>query len=290
MMVITETLQTGYPQTVSNQNGGKGLVYGYVEVPEGIEMWPCLLSAQDTVIVSTSAYHCRACYDATNEDVVEIIVPGYGAFTTKLDDRVQFIPDTTTPSFHFKRRDKWIDISFKVIENVELLFDVLHGDRDAIQHELDLNTLATACPSIRELNCTNFDVVLTDHNEALKSWPIQEILFERIGRVSALVSCLRNSNLRMARELVDITVMYLRESTDAENLRWLEAQKGKYLPVTKKKLDARMKAAMISVVTSGQITLASTDRKVIRYLDANILSLIFVFTSTPAQRLVWLYG
>lgn len=83
----------------------------------------------------------------------------------------------------------------------------------------------------------------------------------------------------MTRELTSLEV---RPSSlvDPDEVKELNSRDGEFLPVAKEKLPAESKAALMSVATSA------TSAALNRLMDANILSLIFVFASTPAQRSV----
>nr|KAE8921072.1 hypothetical protein PF009_g28640 [Phytophthora fragariae] len=96
-----------------------------------------------------------------------------------------------------------------------------------------------------------------------------------------LTGCLRDPELRMARQLTSLDIRPPCGSIDMDQVRELRTHDFECLPLVKKKFPTKSKAAVMSIVTS-----TSNATKPIHHLDANILNLIFVFASTPARRFV----
>lgn len=70
---IEAALEYGYPI----ESPQRDLVYGFVDIHDGTPLWPrgCPEAGSNGLIAS-SQVRCRACYDPTNCDFVEILVPG----------------------------------------------------------------------------------------------------------------------------------------------------------------------------------------------------------------------
>ncbi|KAG7386573.1 hypothetical protein PHYPSEUDO_015481 [Phytophthora pseudosyringae] len=91
----------------------------------------------------------------------------------------------------------------------------------------------------------------------------------------------RDPTLRMARELVKLEATSPRnQEVDEDQVTDLTVHDGEFLPIVKEKLPTSSKIALMSVVTSADSSQNVHD------LDANVLSLIFVFASTPEQPVV----
>lgn len=243
------------------------------------------------------ACHCRALHDPLDGEWVTVIVPGYGVCKAKLGEGIRFTPDSDNPAFPVKRLCGSLEISRVRFETAAVLMDLLTlvtsglrrltlfaPDDDATAAiQIDLCVFSTACPELRHLSVTHFDVVVSAHNVSLRRWPVKTIFLqwwqERRSTLSDVTRCLKNTELRMTRELTSLEV---RPSSlvDPDEVKELNSRDGEFLPVAKEKLPAESKAALMSVATSA------TSAALNRLMDANILSLIFVFASTPAQRSV----
>lgn len=290
---ITAVLHTNYPQPIlgTSQNGRHQ--FGFVDILEGAELRLREVNGGDEcVVVVSKACRCRALYDPTEGELVNVIVPGYGACKAKLGASSRFTPDCRKSNFPRKRLTGSFAIRNTTIESPAVLMDLLalvtSGLRSLLLRartptQLDLSLLCIACPDLQELFTRNFNVKVAVQDESLGRWPIKRIDFmDCTGTLADLTSCLRNKSLRLARELVHLQVRPPRRLTyDDAAASELMAHDGEILPVTKDKLPAQSKAAMISVVTSTCEALRPIHR-----LDAYILSLVFVFASTPGQRAV----
>ncbi|OWZ01575.1 hypothetical protein PHMEG_00027007, partial [Phytophthora megakarya] len=220
---------------------------------------------EHAVIMVPSSCHCRAVYDPDNsKELVNFVVPGYGACVANLGGAVQFTPDS------------------RIVTNGLRNFTLeAHEEFDTTQFELDLRALSVACPELQTLSTYYINVVLSVHYNALRRWPIQYMSLTGIQQISDLELCLSDTATQMARTLVELKVTSrMDERLDEEEVKKLKAHDGEFLPVIKEKFPLQLKIAMISAVTSTSST------KAIHLLDTYILSLIFVFSSTPEQRVV----
>ncbi|KAG6956746.1 hypothetical protein JG688_00011280, partial [Phytophthora aleatoria] len=293
-------LRTRYPQP--KYDLGSSPEYGFVEILEGTGVR--LGGTEDNItLVASSTYRCRACFDPANSESVEVIVPGYGLCKTRLKDPIRFIPDLESSCFERKQYCDRLDLHFDAIENIGMVMDLLKllfsglselslRHYEAIQIQVDLSVLAAVCPALHELRIQNFNVVVSTHSEALQTWSIKTLRIDAAEKISDVVLCFRNPALQMTQSLVNLA---LRGSSnrplDRKEIMELKDQHGRFLPVTKKKFPLLLKVAVISVVLSQTTTAHSVvESKAFHYLDANILSLIFVFASTPAQRSVNVRG
>ncbi|KAE9041117.1 hypothetical protein PR001_g6765 [Phytophthora rubi] len=247
--------------------------------------------------VLSSGCRCRSLYDPIDSvSWVNFVVPGYGICNAKLGEGVKFTPDSEKPVFPEKRFCGSLEINHVKFETsavlMELLTLVTHGLRSlelyinkkvvaAISIRIDLSALSMACPDLQRLSITEFNVIVSAHNESLCRWPVKTIAIENCtGPLSDLTRCLRNPTLRMARQLVEVKVTARKNALDEEGKRELKVHDGEFLPITKEKFPAESKAAMLSVVT-----IASSTTKPI-HLGEDILSLVFAFASIPEQRTV----
>ncbi|KAE9105660.1 hypothetical protein PF002_g12190 [Phytophthora fragariae] len=279
--------------------GNGSHAYGFADIREGTELYPRVrYGDNDSGFVLSSGCRCRALYDP-NDGVsfVNFVVPGYGIRKPQLGEGVKFTPESEKTVFPEKRLCGSLALYNSTFETsavlMELITLVTHGLRsltlDGYGEEvttaatpIDLCALSTACPELQHLYTIKFNVVVSAHNESLRRWPIKMIAVrDCTSPLSDLTRCLRNPTLRMARQLVELEVTARKNVLDEEEMRELNANDGEFLHITKEKLPAKSKAAMLSVVTS-----ASCTTKPIRRLDAYILSLIFTFASIPEQRSV----
>ncbi|KAE9326281.1 hypothetical protein PF008_g16691 [Phytophthora fragariae] len=81
--MIQEVLRRNYPQPALQQNQDRPPKYGFVDIQEGAK-----LSGRDGIRLEIMrALRCRALYyPVTMGDAVEVVVPGYGICTTKIED------------------------------------------------------------------------------------------------------------------------------------------------------------------------------------------------------------
>lgn len=301
---IAAVLESGFPLITTK---AAPRVYGFVDFDEGAQLGSSQLLADSTnALVGSCHFRSRATYDAANSGLVDVVVPGYGACTTRLGDLAHFTSDSRSRALYMDkyRTCDHLSLYFDLINDVGLVVDLLgllfRGLRDIEinvntddlrQPIWDLGVLATVCPLLEDFKTRNCTVVAATQNEALRLWPIQKMLILETDTVSDLVSCLRNPALRMARELVELhTSPRVLQTFDEEEMNGLDALNGEFLAVTKKKLSKLEKAALISVVRRGcTLGHATMESKALNHMDANILSLIFAFASTPAQRSVCTY-
>ncbi|OWY97168.1 hypothetical protein PHMEG_00032368 [Phytophthora megakarya] len=294
--IIADVLRVGYPLPAPKQECAYG-IYGFVNLQAGVEVHLCdFLDDEHAVIMIPISCRCRAVYDPNNgNELVNFVVPGYGACVAKLGGAVQFTPDST-PNFRVKPLRGSLALMYITIETPEVLLDLLtmitsglralklygHHKYTATQIHLDLCALATACPKLRELSTDSIDVVVSSHNNALRQWPIKYMELNVIQQVSDLLPCLGDPTTRMAHELVELRVsIQWREPFDDEEVKKLKAHNGEFLPVVKEKFPLPLKIAMISAVTS-----TFSKAKAIQRMNADLLSGIFVLASTPEQRVI----
>ncbi|EGZ05538.1 hypothetical protein PHYSODRAFT_307788 [Phytophthora sojae] len=297
---IHAVLKTNYPQPIVKSDTTILRQYGFIEIEEGAEVRVCgVNNDEENEFVATSACRCRALYDPEDEEWVNFIVPGHGARKSKLGSgNVRFIPDCGNSYFRFKRLSGSLTIKYVTFQSPKVLTDLLAlvtsglrsltlcGDAEdpaTTAIHVDLCALATACPELQYLYVSEMNVVISSHDDALCRWSIKTLcLHEHSGSLSDLTRCLRTSTLRMARQLVILEVTARRHGYDEAEVNELKTHDGEFLPVTMVKFPTTSKAAMISVVLSA----SSSATKPIHRLDAYMLSLIFVFASTPEQRSV----
>jgi hypothetical protein len=188
-----------------------------------------------------------------------------------------------------------LSISFSDIENDDLLprFLALVGGRlrsltlrncFEFRHSvgLDLCAVAAACPELRTLHLSGFEVTISDDNDALRSWRLKKL---HIGGsdVDGLIRLLEDPTYRTSRELVGLRLDRLshvqrdrRGQRDqfcltVDDLSALKAHHGEFLSV----VPLRSKIALISVLSY---------RPAGRLLDSSVLSIVFAFAAIPEQR------
>jgi len=96
----------------------------------------------------------------------------------------------------------------------------------------------------------------------------------------------------MAREIVEVSVSAQGyNGFDEEKRKSLDAHDGDCLPLVKEKFPLQSKVGLLSVVTRCSSSRRSGwGAKAISKLDANVLSRIFAFASTPERRTVCCQG
>ncbi|EGZ13059.1 hypothetical protein PHYSODRAFT_302822 [Phytophthora sojae] len=299
LTAIPAVLQTKYPLPILESAQTGHYEYGFVDIEQGTELHLGEVNDDDEdstfLIFRTCRY--RALYVHTNGRWVDVVVPGYGVCEVKPGNGVRFTPASGKADFRRKRFCGELSMEYVTFESAAVLMDLLslvtcglhsltlraHEDFAAtFAIDIDLCALSVACPELQELSIAIFNVVISAHSESLCRWPIKALYLESPVLLSDLARCLRNPQLRMARELVCLDVSPRQnEVFPQEEVDELKTHDGEFLPATKEKLPARSKAAFVSVATR-----ASSAMKPIYRLDAFILVLIFVFASTPQQRSV----
>jgi glucosamine 6-phosphate synthetase-like amidotransferase/phosphosugar isomerase protein len=132
-------------------------------------------------------------------------------------------------------------------------------------------------------------VAISDYNQALRSWGLKKLTIERAKNVGNLAACLNDPTSRMARQLLCIyayTNAHDISDSTRSNLAALEAHDGEYLPVTDTKFPVQSKVAVISVIEQASSSENVPRFQVMSHMDSSVLSLIFAFAGTPAQRAV----
>ncbi|GMF54641.1 unnamed protein product [Phytophthora fragariaefolia] len=159
----------------------------------------------------------------------------------------------------------------------------IYADNDDMTDmiDVDLYALSIACPELQDLTVGVFNVIVSAYDEPLRRWSVKIIcLHEYTGRLSDLTECLRNPTLQLSRSLVCIEVDPPRHGEcNTQEVEELMAHNSDFLPLTKVKFSIKSKIAVLSVVTRPSCATES-----ICLFDAYIVSIIFVFASTPAQR------
>ncbi|KAE9131133.1 hypothetical protein PF006_g15595 [Phytophthora fragariae] len=156
----------------------------------------------------------------------------------------------------------------------------LYNENQTIQVSIDLAVLADACPLLQAVKLKDFNVHVSARTEALQQWPILAMVLKGV-HVSALLSCLADSTLRMSRELTTLRVTPTgSHSFSGDQIRAFQAHDGEFPPVVKEKFPLNSKAAMISVVrnaaTPGDV--CATSRldagKVVVLADGDVAELL----------------
>ncbi|EGZ13116.1 hypothetical protein PHYSODRAFT_302848 [Phytophthora sojae] len=297
ILAMRAALRANYPQPASEADRNSSHQYGFVEIDERTELR--LSGAFDgdggSVLVAC-ACRCRALFDSNDSEWVNLVVPGYGACKAKLGDRgVRFAADAGRPACLEKRLKGALELFYVEFETPGVLIDVLvlvtrglcslklyfkAEDTTAASH-VDLCTLARACPNLLHLCLRYATVVVSEHDAALRLWSVKTIELDECSNTLAdLVGCLRDPELRIAREVVQLKVTPRKNEVFVEEeVRELMTHDGEFPPLVKEKLPRSSKSAVISVVTA-----AIWSTKPIYGMDSYILSLIFAFASTPTQR------
>ncbi|GMF44001.1 unnamed protein product [Phytophthora fragariaefolia] len=298
VQIMSTVLRTNYPQPLLENGQRDSHNYGFVNIGEGTELHLCGVNDVDIgTFVVPSRCRCRALYDPTDSKWISIVVPGYGMCKSILGGGAQFVPDPEKPCFRKKRVSTGLVISYVKFETSTVLMDMLalvtsglrklkiYADNDDMTHriDVDLYALSIACPELQDLTIGIFNVIVSAYDEPLRRWSVKTIrLHEYTGRLSDLAECLRNSTPQLSRSLVCIEVDPPRHGEcNKQEVEELMAHNGEFLPVTKEKFPIKSKLAVLSVVTRPSCATES-----ICLFDAYILSIVFVFASTPAQRSV----
>lgn len=153
MSAIVAALETGYPQASRESER----MYGFADVDEGAQLgFSEFLNDSGNFQVASCNFRCRASYEAANSGVVDIVVPGYGVCTTKLDDSIQFTPDMDKLYVEKHRICECLNFYFDRIDDiVDLLRVLFRGIRslsihvyDGSEHQtvVDLSVLSAVCP------------------------------------------------------------------------------------------------------------------------------------------------
>ncbi|KAE8989100.1 hypothetical protein PR001_g21862 [Phytophthora rubi] len=304
VVMIQEVLRSKYPQPALQQSQDRPPEYGFVDIQKGAQ----LSGRNGTRLEITRALRCRALYyPATTADSVEVVVPGYGICTTKIEDGGNnFVSDAVCPSLPSDqlKRINSLTLDLTALESEAVLMQLLSLIGGSLQwlslsrnerasrsqrarsQKIDLCMLATTCPELEELNLTFCVVRVSAPNQALRQWAIKDISLDDVDDVSAMVTCLTDTTLRMRKTLVRLDVHHLYgHPLCPHDKKRLSAFNGEFLPVTKEKLPNQSKAAMLSAVRSGCNINSSTEAfPALSRLDASVLSLIFTFAATPEQR------
>ncbi|KAG3195856.1 hypothetical protein PC128_g8130 [Phytophthora cactorum] len=231
--------------------------------------------------------------------MARIVIPGYGLCTVKIGDGAVFIHDNA-PQILFQeyqsRCIRELTIYNLVVEDDSVLLDLLAKIGKGwhtlwitklvtrfrkAEEGLDLSVLAAICPQLEELMLFNFDVSLSEYNEALRRWPVKKMRLCETLCYPSLTRCLRDHTCLMATNLVQLHVTSSGNTPfSTDEIREIESHGGELLPLTKEKLPIRMKAALLSVVAGFR------ERSPCQAFDAYIVGLIFRFAATPVRRLV----
>ncbi|KAE9015997.1 hypothetical protein PR001_g14760 [Phytophthora rubi] len=234
-------------------------------------------------------------------DSVEVVVPGFGICTTKIEDGGNnFVSDAVCPSLPSSqlKRISSLTLDLTTLESEAVLTQLLSLIGGSLRmlslasrSQIDLCMLASTCPELEELRLRFSGVRVSAPNKALREWAIKNITLSDVDDVFAMVTCLTDATLRMRKTLVRLAVFpsYGHPLCPHDKKR-LSAFNGEFLPVTKEKLPNQSKAAMLSAVRSGWNSNSSTGAvRVLGRLDASVLGLIFTFASTPEQRSIRFY-
>ncbi|KAK1929986.1 hypothetical protein P3T76_014483 [Phytophthora citrophthora] len=263
--------------------------FGFVDLVEGTTVQSVSVEdSQGLPYLVPASVRCRAWF---KDGYVEAVVPGLGLCRTRLGNGVSEVShesETSTQVFSAFSSLNAYFTPFEASAVVNNLLEVIGSHLHYLKlctpthsnDALDLSVLSAVCPHLESLNTIRFDVVVSVHNEALRLWPIRELTICDNTRLADLTSCLQNSDLRMARELVEIFLESMGQEYDEGEKLNLSAHNGDFLSVTKEKVPIESKVAMISVVSSGH------HSKALHRLHDDVLRLVFVLTSTPAQRSV----
>ncbi|KAG7386565.1 hypothetical protein PHYPSEUDO_015473 [Phytophthora pseudosyringae] len=299
LYVIDQVLRTRFPQ---HSIGSKAETseYGYLEMQEGTTL---LLKNEEEKVVVTTACRRRAVHNtAVLPDAVGVVIPGYGLLWANIGDGANnFIGDILPKTFSQRVHSRCIQdltIDYLLVEDDSCVFDLLtligkglrklslsklensprfRPDEDG----LDLSVLAAICPEMDELTLRDFEVSVSEYNEALQNWPVKKMGLHCTARFPPVVQCLSDGKCRMSKELVQIYVTSPVGWPFSDNeIRQMKVHDDELLPLTKEKLPILAKTALLSVVTGRSGT------SEIGAFDAYIVSLIFAFASTPVKRLV----
>ncbi|KAE8884657.1 hypothetical protein PF003_g31428 [Phytophthora fragariae] len=253
-------------------------------------------------------------------DSVEVVVPGYGICTTKIEDGGNtFVSDAVCPILPSSqlRSISSLMLHLSTLECEAMLMQLLrliggnlrsltlesqrpqtdlssesHMQQAALSLEnqrqhIDLCMLATTCPGLEKLDLKFYGIRVSAPNEALRQWAIKEMTLYGVGDLSALMTCLTDTTLRMRKTLAVLGVFSYIRPLCPDDIERLIALEGEFLPVTKEKFPKLSKAAMLSAVRSGWNNNSSTGAiRALSRLDASVLSLIFTFASIPERRYI----
>ncbi|KAE8989099.1 hypothetical protein PR001_g21861 [Phytophthora rubi] len=294
VVMIQEVLTRNYPQPALQQSQDHPPEYGFGDIQKGTQ----LPGRNGIRLEITRALRCRAFYcPSTMGDSVEVVVPGFGICTTKIEDGGNnFVSDAVCPSLPSSQLNSIssLTLNLTTLESEAALAQLLNLIGGSLRmlslasrsQQIDLCTLASTCPELEELRLKLYSVRVSTPNEALCEWAIKEISLSDVDDVSALVTCLMDTTLRMRNTLVRLTVFpSYSHPLRLHDKKRLSAFNGEFLPETKEKLPTQSKAAMLSAVQSGWDINSSTGAvPALGRLDASVLSLIFTFASTPEQR------
>ncbi|KAE9352166.1 hypothetical protein PR003_g4514 [Phytophthora rubi] len=318
LVMIEEVLRTNYPQPVLQQSQDHPSKYGFVDIQEGAQ-----LSGKNGIRLEiTRALRCRALYNPTTMgDSVEVVVPGYGICTAKIEDGGNnFVSDAVCPSLPSSQLKSICSLMLHLstLESVATLMQLLRliggslrslylgsqrdqaADLSSQSHmqqaylslesqrqHIDLCMLATICPDQEKLDLKFYGIRVSVPNEALRQWAIKEMTLYGVGDFSALMTCLTDTTLRMRKTLAVLGVFSYIRPLCPDDIERLIALEGEFLPVTKEKFPKLSKAAMLSAVRSGWNNNSSTGAmRALSRLDASVLSLIFTFASIPERRYI----
>ncbi|KAE8962979.1 hypothetical protein PR003_g30522 [Phytophthora rubi] len=226
VVMIQEVLRTNYPQPALQQNQDRPPEYGYVDIQEGGQ-----ISGRNGIRLEiTRSLRCRALYyPTTMGDSVEVVVPGYGICTTKIEDGGNtFISDAVCPSLPSGQLKSISSLTLELstLESeaaLARLLSLIGGNLRSLSlecprqqidlslasqsHQVDLCMLATTCPDLEELDLKFYGIRVSAPNEALRRWAIKTISLDSLDDVSAMVTCLTDTTLRMRRTLVRLNVL-----------------------------------------------------------------------------------
>ncbi|EGZ06281.1 hypothetical protein PHYSODRAFT_307271 [Phytophthora sojae] len=98
IIMIQEVLRRNHPQPLLEQNLHRPPEYGFVDIHDGAQ----LFGRNGIRLEITRGVRYRALYcPDTTDGSVDVVVPGFGMCTTKIEDEVNFVKDTVCPILPF---------------------------------------------------------------------------------------------------------------------------------------------------------------------------------------------
>ncbi|KAK1943402.1 hypothetical protein P3T76_004798 [Phytophthora citrophthora] len=308
---IEAVLRSSFPQPGLVMKEFIPATYGYVDLAQGSELRPLLVSQNDVIVVVCRRYKCRALL--STQDHALVVVPGYGicqvsvgdglnAFVRDSPGDLSALPASTDRIFALELDVKELEDGALVAQLLSLIGKRLtrlsiYYTGGSHQH-VDLSDIAASCLHLKYLLLRDFMVSITPNAKVVHEWGIQRLIIEGSSEITDLPACLSDPRCRMAKELVELRVV---ESETRSQSAWLrnmqvssefatslQQHDGDYLNVTKKKFPLASKAAMLSVIGNLQNSPTEAEGRsgAIHRLNEQLLSSIFQFAAVPEQRIV----
>ncbi|KAE8884599.1 hypothetical protein PF003_g31344 [Phytophthora fragariae] len=214
VVMIQAVLRRKYPEPALQQSQDRPPEYGFVDIQKGAQ-----LSGRNGIRLEiTRALRCRALrYPASMGDSVEVVVPGFGICTTKIEDGGNnFVSDAVCPSLQAGQLNSIssLTLNLTTLESEAALAQLLSLIGGSLRmlslasrsQQIDLCMLASTCPELEELRLKLYSVCVSTPNKALREWAIKNITLSDVDDVFAMVTCLTDATLRMRKTLVRLAV------------------------------------------------------------------------------------